>query len=65
MNYCKLQITDFDLVTAKQKLSPVVKKPIIFCYDYCSHLFITDYVDIHPEKTIQIIYCIFCEKNII
>jgi hypothetical protein len=65
MNYCRLKLSAFELITAKHSLIPVTKKPVIFCYDYCSHIFTNDFVDVHPEKTIEIIYCIFCEKTIL
>jgi len=29
----------------------------------CNHHFITDYIDIHPDKTIRICYCEMCEMK--
>lgn len=34
-----------------------------FIYKYCKHVWIKDYIDIKPEKGMNITYCKYCELS--
>ena len=32
-----------------------------YIYSLCNHDFVSDTIDVHPEKTVTIVYCSLCE----
>jgi hypothetical protein len=42
----------------------ILKKMEEFIEKYCSHKYITDWIDINPEKGMTIEYCEVCETTV-